>query len=56
MVFDDARCRGADLKLRQNALGLLTVAPGLQKDKLMQVGSDIALVFGMCLWDSCCFK
>jgi hypothetical protein len=38
VVFDDARCRGADLRLRQNALGLLTVAPGLQKDKLMQVG------------------
>jgi hypothetical protein len=37
VVFDDARCRGADLRLRQSALGLLTVAPGLQKDKLMQV-------------------
>lgn len=37
VVFDDARCRGADLRLRQTALGLLTVATGLQKDKLMQV-------------------
>jgi hypothetical protein len=37
VVFDDARCRGADLKLRRNALALLTLAPGLQKDKLMQV-------------------
>eukprot|EP00775_Hariotina_reticulata_P001981 gene1981-2303_t len=36
VIFDDARCRGADLKLRQTALGLLTVAPGMQKDKLMQ--------------------
>eukprot|EP00775_Hariotina_reticulata_P004976 gene4976-5218_t len=36
IIFDDARCRGADLKLRQTALGLLTVAPGMQKDKLMQ--------------------
>jgi hypothetical protein len=38
VVFDDARCRGADLKLRQHALGLLTVAADLKKDQLMQVG------------------
>lgn len=35
-IFDEARCRGADLKLQQQAVGLLTLAPGMCKDKLMQ--------------------
>lgn len=38
-VFDEARCRGADLRLRPDALGLLTLGPATCKDKLMQVGS-----------------
>lgn len=36
VIFDEARCRGADLKLQQQAMGLLTLAPGVCKDKLMQ--------------------
>lgn len=40
-VFDDARCRGADLVLRQNAVGLLTLAPGVPKDKLMQAAGRL---------------
>jgi hypothetical protein len=53
-VFDDARCRGSDLKLRRQAVGLLTLGPGLCKDKLMQAagrmrqlerGQALALVF-----------
>eukprot|EP00887_Chlorella_sp_A99_P004660 scaffold4.g4660.t1 len=35
-IFDEARCRGADLELRPDAVGLLTLSPTLQKDKLMQ--------------------
>jgi hypothetical protein len=35
-IFDDARCRGADLQLQQQAVGLLTLAPEICKDKLMQ--------------------
>jgi hypothetical protein len=35
-LFDDARCRGSDLQLRQTAVGLLTLAAGMPKDKLMQ--------------------
>ena len=34
--FDEARCRGADLKLRQDAVAVVTVGPGMTKDKLMQ--------------------
>ena len=36
-VFDDARCRGADLQLHENAVALLTLGPKITKDKLMQV-------------------
>lgn len=35
-LFDEARCRGADLQLRQGAVGLLTLGPATAKDKLMQ--------------------
>ena len=37
-IFDEARCRGADLQLRPDAVGLLTLGPATCKDKLMQVG------------------
>ncbi|KAI9348499.1 hypothetical protein BDR26DRAFT_701617 [Obelidium mucronatum] len=36
VVFDDARCRGVDKKLRQDAMAVLTLGPRLKKDKLMQ--------------------
>lgn len=35
-LFDEARCRGADLQLRHGAVGLLTLGPATTKDKLMQ--------------------
>lgn len=35
-VYDEARCRGTDLQLRQTAVGLLTLGPNCCKDKLMQ--------------------
>ncbi|KAL4434355.1 hypothetical protein ABPG75_000796 [Micractinium tetrahymenae] len=35
-LFDEARCRGADLQLRPDAVGLLTLGPATCKDKLMQ--------------------
>ncbi|PRW58669.1 hypothetical protein C2E21_2704 [Chlorella sorokiniana] len=35
-LFDEARCRGADLQLRPDAQGLLTLGPATCKDKLMQ--------------------
>lgn len=36
VIFDEPRCRGTDLKLRSDAIALLTLAPKLCKDKLMQ--------------------
>ncbi len=36
VIFDDARCRGADLQLRADAVGLLTLGPTTCKDKMMQ--------------------
>lgn len=35
-IFDEARCRGADLKLAPTAQALLTLGPRMGKDKLMQ--------------------
>ena len=36
VVFDEARCRGADIKLKGDATAVLTIGPKLCKDKLMQ--------------------
>ncbi|MEW5310745.1 MAG: hypothetical protein WDW38_002512 [Sanguina aurantia] len=41
VIFDDARCRGADLQLRRGAVGLLTLGPGMCKDKLMQAAGRL---------------
>lgn len=35
-IFDEAWCRGSDLKLRPEGRGLLTLGPYMCKDKLMQ--------------------
>lgn len=41
-LFDEARCRGADLQLRVDAVGLLTLSTTTCKDKLMQaVGRQV---------------
>jgi hypothetical protein len=40
-IYDEARCRGADLKLRQRAVGLATVGPNCCKDKLMQAAGRL---------------
>jgi len=36
VFFDEMRCRGADMRLKQDARGLLTLGPRMHKDKLMQ--------------------
>eukprot|EP00899_Mesostigma_viride_P005774 jgi/Mesvir1/15198/Mv06434-RA.1 len=36
VIFDESRCRGTDLKLRPDALALLTLSARMTKDKLMQ--------------------
>ena len=40
-IFDEPRCRGTDLKLRSDAIALLTLAPKLCKDKLMQAAGRL---------------
>ncbi len=44
VLYDEARCRGADLQLRRDAVGLLTLGPGLCKDKLMQAAGRMRLL------------
>ena len=36
VYFDESRCRGADMKLDTSAVALLTIGPGMCKDKAMQ--------------------
>lgn len=36
VYFDESRCRGADMKLKDDAVGLVTIGPSMCKDKIMQ--------------------
>jgi len=36
VLFDESRCRGADMRLEPNACAILTIGPNMTKDKLMQ--------------------
>lgn len=54
VYFDESHCRGADMKLRNNASALLTIGPDMCKDKLMQAAGRMRkldrgqrLVFGV---------
>lgn len=40
-IFDEPRCRGTDLKLRSDTIALLTLAPKLCKDTLMQAAGRL---------------
>jgi hypothetical protein len=54
--FDEARSRGADLKLKQNALALVTIGPNMLKDKLMQAIGRMRLLFAgqkLCFVGTC---
>jgi Protein of unknown function (DUF3638)/Protein of unknown function (DUF3645) len=42
--FDEPRCRGADLKLRPCAVAMLTLGPGMGKEKLMQGAGRMRLL------------
>ncbi|GAX73071.1 hypothetical protein CEUSTIGMA_g524.t1 [Chlamydomonas eustigma] len=44
VIYDDARCRGADLQLRPMAVGLLTLGPGTCKDKMMQAAGRLRML------------
>jgi hypothetical protein len=41
VIYDDARTRGVDFKLRSNAVGLLSLGPEVGKDKLIQAAGRL---------------
>eukprot|EP00903_Cladosiphon_okamuranus_P011180 g10551.t1 len=43
-IYDEARCRGADLKLSPDAKALLTIGPKNGKDKVMQAAGRLRLL------------
>ncbi|CAN0266510.1 unnamed protein product, partial [Scytosiphon promiscuus] len=43
-IYDEARCRGADLKLSADAKALLTIGPKNGKDKIMQAAGRLRLL------------
>lgn len=44
VIFDEARCRGSDLKLATSAVALLTLSVKTTKDKLMQAAGRMRLL------------
>ena len=44
VIYDEARCRGADLQLRPLAVGLLTLGPTTSKDKMMQAAGRLRML------------
>lgn len=44
VLFDESRCRGSDVKMKQNAELMLTLGPGMCKDKLMQAAGRARLL------------
>ncbi|KAJ3323645.1 hypothetical protein HDU76_013577 [Blyttiomyces sp. JEL0837] len=54
VVFDDARTRGADMKLKDDAVGVLTLGPKITKAKVMQgAGRMRKLGVGVCCAEGC---
>ena len=43
VLYDEARCRGADLQLRPEAVGLLTLGPATCKDQMMQAAGRLRM-------------
>ena len=43
VIFDEYHCRGSDMKLKTNAMAVLTLGPGMSKDKLMQAAGMLLL-------------
>jgi hypothetical protein len=50
VIYDQSRCRGADMKLRPNAKAFLSIGPGQQKDSFIQAAGRLRqLGFGQSL-------
>eukprot|EP00035_Acanthoeca_spectabilis_P000997 m.76812 g.76812 ORF g.76812 m.76812 type:complete len:2981 (+) comp10556_c0_seq1:218-9160(+) len=41
VIFDEEHCRGSDMKLKPDALAVLTLGPRMAKDKLMQAAGRL---------------
>ena len=41
MIFDEARTRGADIKMKASTVAALTLGPNMTKDKLMQAAGRL---------------
>ena len=41
VYFDESRCRGADMKLKTDAMAVLTIGPSMGKSKLMQAAGRL---------------
>eukprot|EP00037_Helgoeca_nana_P031742 m.409107 g.409107 ORF g.409107 m.409107 type:complete len:3050 (+) comp28456_c0_seq1:346-9495(+) len=41
VIFDEQHCRGSDMKLKPDALAVLTLGPRMPKDKLMQAAGRL---------------
>jgi hypothetical protein len=41
VIYDQSRCRGADMKLKTNAKALLTIGPKMRKEDLMQAAGRL---------------
>ncbi len=44
VYFDESRCRGADMKLLPSAIAILTIGPGMCKDKFMQGAARLRML------------
>ena len=41
VIFDEARTRGADLKMKENVVAAISLGPKMTKDKLMQAAGRL---------------
>lgn len=46
VYFDESHCRGSDMKLKPDAMAVLTIGPGMCKDKLMQAAGRMRKLDG----------
>ena len=44
MIFDEARTRGADIKMKKDTVAMLSLSANMTKDKLMQAAGRLRLL------------
>ena len=43
MIFDEARTRGADIKMKSGVKAVLSLSPNMAKDRLMQAAGRLRM-------------